>query len=96
MELKGSLIRDIDRTRVGRVQDVLLSPDTLEARWLQVAVDTDGSIVLVPSAAVSESAPGELLVPYPADVIVGARHPRGQALTEDDARRLLGHYGFSV
>lgn len=96
MELKGSLVRDITRVSVGRVQDVLLDPDTLDARWLQVILDADGRTVLVPAVAASECAPGELLVPYTGDSITSAVHAEGAALGESDALRLMRHYGFSV
>ena len=89
-------MRDMTRAPVGRVQDVLLSPDTLDARWLQVSVDAGGATVLVPAAAASEFAPGELLVPYPGDTIRSAVHAGGAALDETDALRMLRHYGFSV
>ena len=94
MDLKGSLVRDIARAPVGRVQDVLLDPDTLDARWLHVRLES-GDAVLVPAVAASETAPGELLVPYPADVITAAVHAEGEVLSEADASRLLRHYGFT-
>ena len=96
MQLKGSLVRDVSRLSIGRVQDVLLDPDTLDARWLEVMVDADGSIVLVPAAAATEFASGELLVPYDRATIASAAHAEGQALNGADAARLLAHYGFSV
>ena len=94
MRLKGALLRDITRSPVGRVEDVLLHPDTKDAHWLQVRVEADGATILVPAASVSEFAPGELLAPYPADVLRAARHAPGRVLTESEAHSLRRHYGF--
>lgn len=93
MDLNAALLRDIAREPVGRVSRVLLDPDTLNAQWLQVSAGT-GSSVLVPAATVSEYAPGELLAPYPAEVINAAVHPDGEALSERDAAHWRRHYGF--
>lgn len=94
MDLVGALVRDVARAPIGRVHDVLVNSGTLDARWLQVALDVQGGSVLVPAGAASEFAPGELLVPYPAEVIATAVHAEGTALRDADASRLMRHYGF--
>lgn len=93
MDLSGALLRDIGREPVGRVRRVLLDPDTLRAQWLQVNAET-GASVLVPAATASEYAPGELVVPYPTELIMTAVHPEDEALSERDAKRWREHYGF--
>jgi hypothetical protein len=90
------MLHDITRAPVGRVQDVLLAPDTLEARWLQVTLEATGHTVLVPAGSVSEFAPGELLAPYAGDTISSAVHDAGAALGETEAGRLRRHFGFDA
>lgn len=94
MDLTGSAVRDTGRELVGRVSATLFDPETKELRWLQITLDGKQETSLVPAAAVSEYAVGELLVPYSRQQIESAAHLAGSTVTEEQAAALRVHFGF--
>ena len=89
----GATVRDASGATLGTVTSLLVDPDALAARWLEVAL-ADGGRAIVPVQAASTDASGRLLIPFSAADLRSAPRVDGTMVTADTATALLDHYGF--
>lgn len=91
--LVGAAVRDASGTALGTVTALLVDPDGLAARWLELAL-AGGERAILPVQAASADATGSLLIPFSSADLLSAPRVEGAVVSADVASALLDHYGF--
>ncbi len=91
--LVGADVVDPTGRVLGSVTALLVDPDSLDARWLDITL-ASGAHAVVPVDAASSDASGIVTIPYGEADLTSAPRLSGPVLTAATARALLTHYGF--
>lgn len=91
--LVGAAVVDPAGRALGTVTSLLVDPDSLDARWLDIALPS-GAHAVVPVHAASADGNGLVTIPYVESDLTSAPHLSGSVLTASTASALLEHYGF--
>ena len=94
LDWRGRTVRDPEGEKIGSLGDVYLDRQTDRPAWGGVRTGLFGTgESLVPLERVTESAEGDLTVPYPRDLVKDApRVDADVALDADEESRLYAHY----
>ena len=93
-EFTGHELLDVDGSKIGRIEDVLVGDNLADLSWLVVDTGLLGGKVMVPVGEVRRSG-ARLSVPYTKDRVKSA--PRAQdrlVLTETEKGTLCRYYGL--
>lgn len=94
LELIGAGVRDAGGAEVAKVRALLVDPVTGAGRWLAVEL-SDGATAVVPVEVASIDGSGQVALPYSEATLRAAPVSAGAMVTEDEATRLLEHYGLT-
>ena len=94
-EIEGRTVRSTDGDKIGKVDVVYIDTDTERPEWAAVSTGMFGhKVSLVPLAAATTTADGDLQVPFDKNTIKGApSHEPDQELSEADEAELFTYYG---
>lgn len=96
-QLIGTPVVDNAGEIVGVVSALLVDPESLQGRWLQIELADSQPLRLavVPLAAASVNPAGQMVLPWSADTVAGAPHV-GTQISDGQARALSSYYGLCL
>ncbi len=97
-QLIGTPVVDNSDQVVGVVSALLVDPESLQGRWLQIELADNGPPLrraVVPLAAASVDPAGRMVLPWTADTVAGAPQV-GNQVTGEQTRALNLYYGLEL
>ncbi len=95
-KFSGSTLVDENGTEVGEVKDVIYDSSETEPEWLVVKAGRLRGEHLVPADGAWQKDGGQVVVPFPADVIKAApKAGKDHVLTKEQQAQLTEHYRLS-
>lgn len=97
-QLIGTPVVDNSDHVVGVVSALLVDPESLQGRWLQIELADNGPPLrraVVPLAAASVDPAGRMVLPWTADTVAHAPQV-GNQISDGQARALTSYYGLDL
>ncbi len=96
-KFSGSTLVDENGTEVGEVKDVIYDSTETEPEWLVVKAGLMRGEHVVPADGAWQKDEGQVVVPFPAEVIKAApKAGKNHIVTKDQAAQLAEHYRLST
>lgn len=96
-KFSGSTLVDENGTEVGEVKDVIYDSTESEPEWLVVKAGLLRGEHVVPADGAWQKDEGQVVVPFPAEVIKAApKAGKNHIVTKDQAAQLAEHYRLST
>ncbi|MDH4366372.1 MAG: PRC-barrel domain-containing protein [Acidimicrobiia bacterium] len=92
-KFSGSTLVDENGTEVGQVKDVIYGSSETEPEWLVVKAGRLRGEHVVPAGGAWQKNEGQVVVPFPAEVIKAApKAGKNHVLTKEQQAQLTQHY----
>lgn len=96
-KFSGSTLVDENGTEVGEVKDVIYDSTESEPEWLVVKAGLLRGEHVVPADGAWQKDEGQVVVPFPAEVIKAApKAGKNHIVTKDQAAQLAEHYRLAT